>query len=81
MFVKRFDLDLNGEYDNNLKAEFPNMIYFDNRFIEIEPNSSMVKLKPGESNSHSENWWLFDYLKKVDIMEAVMFVKKNTVNK
>ena len=85
MFVKRFDLYPNGEYDNNLKAEFPNMIYFDKRFIEIEPNSAMVKLKPGESNSYTENWWLLYYQKKTDntfdVMEAITFAKENALHK
>ena len=79
MFVKQFDLDLAGEYDNNLKAEFPNMIYFDKRFIEIEPNSVMVRLKPGESNSYSEKWWLFNYLEETektsDALNAYQFAQ------
>lgn len=84
MFMKRFDLYPNGEYDNNLKAEFPNMIYFDKRFIEIEPNSAMVKLKPGNSNSYSENWWLLNYPEKTDntfdIMKAFRYAKKKVLN-
>lgn len=84
MFVKRFDLYPNGEYDNNLKAEFPNMIYFDKRFIEVEPNSAMVKLKPGDSNSYSENWWLLNYPEKTDntfdVMKAFRYSKKRILN-
>jgi len=84
MFVKLFDLYPNGEYDNNLKAEFPNMIYFDKRFVEIEPNSAMVKLKPGDSNSYSENWWLVNYPMKTDntfdVMEAFRYAKQKVLN-
>ena len=83
--MKHFDVYPDREYNNNLGAEFPNLIYFDNRFIEIEPNSAMVKLKPTESNSYNENWWLFKYPKDTDntfdAIEAVQIAQKNSISK
>ena len=41
--------------------DYPNIIYFDSRFIEVEPNSPMITLKPGESYTFTETWQLLPY--------------------
>ena len=61
IFVKRFDYDPQGVYDMSHGIDYPNIIYFDSRFIEVEPNSPMITLKPGESYTFTETWQLLPY--------------------
>ena len=63
VFLKKFDYYPTDEYNNNPGYAFPNCIYYDERFLEIEPNSPIWKLLPGETSSYSETWQLLDYPK------------------
>ena len=47
-----------SNYYNNNRTSFPNMIYFNENFVEIEPNSPMVKINPGEVFEYDEIWSL-----------------------
>lgn len=57
-YTKHSDYFLGGKYENNNGETFPNMIYFNDDFIELEPHSTMVKLLPQESFSYLEKWTL-----------------------
>lgn len=43
-------------YENNAGLGFPLMIYFNGDFIEIEPNSPMYSIPPGQSACDWEKW-------------------------
>lgn len=58
LYIKQNKYVPQGKYDNNLQVCFPNMIYFNDEFLEMEPNSPMVKLKPGEAYEYEEIWTL-----------------------
>lgn len=56
-FVKRFEVYPEGEYHDYQTS----IIYSHGRdFIELEPNSPYAFLKPGESYTFDEHWWLLD---------------------
>ena len=63
LYIKQNEYSPNGTYENNHQVCFPNMIYFNEQFIEMEPNSPMIRLKPGESYDYKESWTLIDHLK------------------
>lgn len=58
LYIKQNKYIPHGKYDNNLQVCFPNMIYFNDNFLEMEPNSPMVRLKPGETDEYEEIWTL-----------------------
>lgn len=58
LYIKQNKYVPQGKYDNNLQVCFPNMIYLNDEFLEMEPNSPMVKLKPGEAYEYEEIWTL-----------------------
>ena len=58
LYIKQNKYCPQGRYDNNLQVCFPNMIYFNDEFLEMEPNSPMVELKPGEAYEYEEIWTL-----------------------
>ncbi|MDR0940333.1 MAG: DUF4380 domain-containing protein [Mediterranea sp.] len=58
LYIKRTPRAGQGRYDNNGQIAFPNMIYFNRDFVEMEPNSPMTILKPGESYTYIETWTL-----------------------
>lgn len=60
LYTKQTKYDPIGLYNNNNKIDFPNMIYFNSHFLEMEPNSPMIRLSPGETYSFSEIWRLTD---------------------
>lgn len=45
-------------YDNNGGESFPNMIYFCEDFIEMEPNSPVFRVSPGNTAIWQESWQL-----------------------
>ena len=45
-------------YDNNGGESFPNMIYFCEDFIEMEPNSPVFRISPGKTAIWKESWQL-----------------------
>ena len=56
--------------------------YWEKAFCELEPIGPMETLKPGESASFTETWWLFPYDypqkgKDVDLAALKNFVKEN----
>lgn len=60
LYVKEFEYVPGGCYDCNPgHGSFPMMIYFNADFIEMEPNSPMFSLSPGESVSFREVWRLY----------------------
>lgn len=61
LYIKQNNYIFHGKYDNNNEVRFPNMIYFNSQFIEMEPNSPMIKLKPGEVYEYQEVWTLMDF--------------------
>lgn len=60
LYTKQSKYDPIGLYNNNNQIDFPNMIYFNSQFIEMEPNSPMIRLSPGETYHYSEIWTLTD---------------------
>jgi hypothetical protein len=59
LFKKSFGAQTNTTYpDNNSNAE----LYCNERFVEFESLSPLVKLYPGVSVSHQERWGVFDGL-------------------
>lgn len=60
LYTKQSKYDPIGLYNNNNQIDFPNMIYFNSQFIEMEPNSPMIKLSPRETYSFEEVWILTD---------------------
>lgn len=59
LYVIQNKYDSHGKYNCNRGVSFTNMIYFCDKFIEMEPLSPMVKLAPGESYEYEEVWSLF----------------------
>lgn len=60
LYIKKNAYAPHGTYENNHQVRFPNMIYFNSQFIEMEPNSPMIRLKPGVSYDYEEVWTLID---------------------
>ncbi|MCU0453622.1 MAG: DUF4380 domain-containing protein [Bacteroidetes bacterium] len=55
IFLKRFPYDPAAEYpDFGVNAEF----FTNGRMLEVESLGSLVTLKPGETTSHTEHWYL-----------------------
>ena len=62
LYTKEFEYIPGGRYDCNPgHGSFPMMIFFNADFIEMEPNSPMFSLSPGESVSFRETWRLAHY--------------------
>ena len=59
LFVKRFRHFPGATYSDALG--FSVAIYLEGRMCELEPISPEAPLKPGESYTYDEEWWLFDY--------------------
>lgn len=60
LYVKRNRCaDLSGKYENNAGLSFPLMLYYNEAFVEIEPNSVMYSIPPGGKVSDTEEWELF----------------------
>ena len=56
LFLKRFPCDANAGYpDFGCNAEF----FSNQRMLEVESLGPLTALKPGESVSHQEDWYLF----------------------
>ena len=58
IYLKKCDYIEGGKYENNNSESFPNMIYFNDDFIELEPHSDMRTLNPDESFTYTEIWTL-----------------------
>ena len=80
LFVKRFRYFPDGEYTDALG--FSVAIYLNDRMCELEPISPQAILKPGESYTFDEEWWLFDYpagdQRPLDFAKIKQFVAANT---
>ncbi len=58
VYRKECDFSEGAKYENNAGEAFPNMIYFCDQFIELEPHSAMQNLKPNSSFKYTERWTL-----------------------
>lgn len=59
LYVKRYPVFPDEEYNCNPgHGKFPMMIYFNEDFIEMEPNSPMFRLAPGDTVTLEEKWEL-----------------------
>jgi len=57
LFVKTYDVVKNAKYpDNNCTYE----TYVCGKFIELETLGELKLANPGETNSHTENWYLYE---------------------
>ncbi len=82
LFLKKFDIDLSKVYKTDSAQTI--IFYTDgNKFVELEPNSPQALLKPGESYSFDEHWWLFSYpkakTKNFDGTEAAVFALNHAI--
>ena len=59
MFVKHFKAYPERVYGEI--AGFPLCIFYNKKFIELEPIGPLETIKPGKSVSYTENWWLLPY--------------------
>ncbi len=57
-YIKKNRYVEGGAYDNNGGVGFPNMIYFNDTFIELEPNSPVETISPGGKYEYTETWEL-----------------------
>lgn len=80
LFVKRFRYFPQGLYSDALG--FSVAVYLNDRMCELEPISPQAVLKPGESYTFDEEWWLLDYpdanARPLDAAKAKAFVAANT---
>lgn len=68
VFIKRFSLQENVPYpDLGCNAE----IYCNDRFIELESLGPLVRLEPGQSIRHEEEWELYPSLEAAPIPEEI----------
>lgn len=84
LFVKRFPANPNRVY--NEVAGLTMSIWYpsDRPTVELEPIGPREKLRPGESGSFTESWWLLPYkypLKSqtVDLKRVGALVERNTI--
>ena len=80
LFVKRFRYFPGGVYNDALGWSVA--VYLNDRMCELEPLSPQAVLKPGESYTFDEEWWLFDYPaaneRPLDFAKIKRFVAENT---
>ena len=80
LFVKRFRYFPKGVYSDALG--FSVAVYLNDRMCELEPISPQAVLKPGESYTFDEEWWLWDYpdanARPLDFAKIKTFVAVNT---
>ena len=68
VFIKRFSLQENAPYpDLGCNAE----IYCNDRFIELESLGPLVRLEPGQSIRHEEEWELYPSLEAAPIPDEI----------
>ncbi len=82
LLVKRFPVYPNRVY-GEIAAYTISIWYNEDVSCELEPIGPRETLKPGESSSFTEEWWLFPYdypkeNKEVDTISFKDFVEKNT---
>ncbi len=81
MYVKYHAFVPGAHYDNNKGASsFPNIIYMCERFIEIEPNSPMLTMQPGETASFEEKWLLVPLKQKMKVKDLIPIVEAEGAN-
>ena len=81
LFVKKFEVSTDRPYSE--MASITISIWYVDDKCELEPIGPGETLKPGESASFTEEWWLFPYDypradKTVDLKELEGFVRDNT---
>ncbi len=79
-FVKRFRHFPKGEYKED--AGFTVRLYTTDHMCELEPVSPQAVLKPGESYSFTEHWWLLNYPsgreRTFDLETAIKLIEAKT---
>ena len=80
LFVKRFRYFPGAVYSDALG--FSVAVYLTGEMCELEPISPEAPLKPGESYTFDEHWWLFDYPeandRPLDFEKIKRFVAEHT---
>jgi hypothetical protein len=80
LFAKRYACSEDGKYTDG--AGFSAEIWVQEEFIELEPLSPEAVLKPGETYTFTENWWIIPWpagdVEQFDLAAAVRMVKEGT---
>lgn len=81
-FVKRYKVDPNRVY-NEVAGLTISIWYPEDRRVELEPIGPRERLKPGESGSFRENWWLLPQRfpkdgEQVDLKQLAQLVEDET---
>ncbi|MBO7289408.1 MAG: hypothetical protein J6V03_05375 [Clostridia bacterium] len=73
LFVKTYEVNKNAKYpDNNCTYE----TYVCGKFIELETLGELKLANPGETNSHTETWYLYEGVKLPETDEEVDALKE-----